>query len=484
MVMRRVLDFFSFYTNIINMKNAYKIRVPDTITRHSLKQKLFEAGLTEYSNNEILVDKMLYVIYTLHRKLLFDGIVGDASNELINLKAVYLKNNLGRSGGVNYKDVIECLKKIKLLQVRESYLSGEFTKGYGLIMDIDYDVHSLELLRWNPLGKSIVQNDSIISKIKDATRENLKRIRVDTNYINELTQREIDPFVKTYYKYFVKSLVSENDLDIYTETDDYGRLHHNLTGAAKELRPALSVYGEEIHSVDISASQLYFSIKGFEAYLKMKANTTNLYQAKDKFPDSTLFINSVLSGNFYRSINQKLQLSDEDLRKNKINILMPIFSQKDPKRRSKYFKALTDMFPTYMDYVKTLKKDNYEDAARHLQRVESGIVIGKIAARLIEENIWFLTVHDAVLCTKDDIDRVYRIIQDEGLKYTGYQPNLKSLLWSGAKIDFSPSVSIEERRKRTSAALHKHWQRKDERKQKRILRRIKDKNRTIYSEGI
>lgn len=163
---------------------------------------------------------------------------------------------------------------------------------------------------------------------------------------------------------------------------------------------------------------------------------------------------------------------------------MPIFSQKDPKRRSKYFKALTDMFPTYMDYVKTLKKDNYEDAARHLQRVESGIVIGKIAARLIEENIWFLTVHDAVLCTKDDIDRVYRIIQDEGLKYTGYQPNLKSLLWSGAKIDFSPSVSIEERRKRTSAALHKHWQRKDERKQKRILRRIKDKNRTIYSEGI
>ena len=440
-----------------------------------------EAELPEYSTNEILIDKMLYVIYTLHRKLLFDGVVGDAGNELMNLKAVYLKENLGRSGGVTYKEVIDCLKKIELLQVRESYLSGEFTKGYGLRMDIDYNIHALELLHWNPLGKSNgIQDDGLISKIKDATMENLKRIKVDTEYTHEIIKREIDPFVKTYYNYFTKSIASDNDMDRYAETDDYGRLHHNITGAAKELRPALSMEGKEIFSVDISASQLYFSIKGFESYLKMKANTAKLYQAKERFPDSTLFIESVLSGNFYNCLNHKLLLSEEGLKANKINILMPIFSQKNPKRKSKYFKALTDTFPTFMDYVKTLKKDTYEDAARHLQRVESNIVIRKVAARLLEEKMWFLTIHDAVLCTKNDLDKVHQIIQAEGLKFTGYKPNVKLSPWSGAKVDFSAPVSPKERRKRVSTTLHKHWERLDDRKKKRILKRNTN-NKTIYS---
>lgn len=455
------------------MGNVYKVRVPDTITRGFLKQKLIEAELTEHSDNEILIDKMLYVIYTLHRKLLFDGVVGDANNELINLKAAYLKDNLGRSGGVTYKDVIEALKKIGLLLVRESYLSGEFPKAYGLKIDIDYDVHTMELLYWNPLDKAIMRNDKLICKIEEITKENLKEIRVDREYTQEITKREIDPYIKTYYNYFINSITSGNDLDRYAETDNYGRLHHNITGAAKELRPALSVDGKEIYSIDISASQLFFSIKGFEAYLKMKANTNNLYQAKNKFPDSSLFITSVLSGTFYNSLNQKLLLNDDELKANKINILMPIFSKQSPKRESKYYKALSEMFPTYMDYIKTLKKSTYKDAARHLQRVESSIVIEKIAPRLIAKNIWFLTVHDAILCTKDDMNVVDQIVREECLKFTGYQPHLKHSLWSGTKLNFNLPLSKEERRKRTSVALHKRWELLDNRKQKRKLRRVK-----------
>jgi hypothetical protein len=177
----------------------------------------------------------------------------------------------------------------------------------------------------------------------------------------------------------------------------------------------------------------------------MKANSSDWDTVCKKFPDVPKFINAVLSGDFYSSINKYLNFTEEEMKANKVKTLMPLFSKKDPKRRTKYHKALEEVFPTFLSYINTKKKKDYADAARFLQAEESAFMIGKVCARLAERGIWFVPIHDCILSKEGDIPLVRAIIEEEGIVYNGFKPNMKSPNWTGFKADLPRARTPEER---------------------------------------
>lgn len=439
----------------------YLIKIPVEITREGIKASLLKANKIKESSNEILLDKMLYVIAEIHRVSLKVYFEDEKGVELTHLHSKFLKKNLGRSGGITYKQVIDYLLLVDLIDVDESYKISNYSKGYGIKnRNKLFHVYQVELKHWKPKprkGSLETKPDGL--NLLSAIRDNIARVDIDWSYVELANMNETSMYAVTSALYNLNSSTKrygrssafpKKIKDIYLTEDDYGRLHHNLTGIGRKYRPALTVDGEDIYSTDLSASQMYFGIKGLVGYAKMKANKKNWEDVCKKLPDVPEYIDTVLNGQFYNAINEFLEFTPEELKANKIKTLMPIFSKKDPKRKTKYLKALEAKFPTFLAFINTKKKNDYADAARFLQREESTIMIEKVCGRLTDLGIWFVPVHDCILSKQCDLATVKQIIEEECEAYNGYKPHMKTSNWTGAKQPLAFPLTREDRAKHLS----------------------------------
>jgi hypothetical protein len=329
---------------------------------------------------------------------------------------------------------------------KSSYFPGNYSKSYGLkYRGKKFSEHTIELKYWQPSPRKLpFKKTDEVTNLIEVIKSNISKIQIDKTYLKKVIVNETSLLKILYYGYSMNALLAKKVGGIYAKSDDFGRLHHNITNISKTLRPALTVSGESIYSVDLSASQLFFSIKGVAAYAKQKKNTSDWRVIEQKLPDVQKFIDAVLKGEFYTSINQHLKFSDEELKVNKVQTLMPIFSQKDPKRKTKYYKALETIFPTFLNFVNSKKKENHADAAKFLQKEESSVMIEKVCARLMSEDFWFLPVHDCILTTINNVDRVKAIIKEECQIYNGFNPHMKVSDWTGAKLELPLFRTPEE----------------------------------------
>jgi hypothetical protein len=426
------------------MKN-FTVRVPTNITLESIRELLLKSIHPNDANNKILIDKMLFVVSEIFR-VQMNSIWDDNHDDgMAHLQAKYLKANLSRSGGVTYKQVIDRLIEIDLIIVNNSYRTLHYSKGYS-IKDFQYNLsfHQVPIETWIPKPRvNSIESTPTGEKIIDQIRTNIADITVNRKYIDFVNKTQINLYAICQILYNVDSTIqkkskrSEHNTglrDIYITCDDFGRVHHNVTSIGKKYRPAFKIMGEDIWGVDVSGSQLFFIIKKLVAYSKMKANSKDWNVVCQKLPDVPLFIENVLSGKFYISIGDHLDMSEEELKANKIQTLMPIFSKKDPKRKTKYLKALEAIYPTLIGCINTMKKDDYTEAAKYLQREESSVMINNVCDTLIKKGIWFVPVHDCILTLKENIQLVQDAIVESCEKYNGFRPHVKVSNWTGVKV--------------------------------------------------
>ena len=416
---------------------------------------MLAADKTNEAANEILLDKMLYLIAQIHRISLRVFFEDEDGVEMTHLHSKWLKKNLGRAGKVTYAKVIEYLLLLDLIEVDDSYKISNYSKSYGIKnRNKLFHVYQVELNHWQPKERKDSMEHTNDGKIILKTiEENISKISVDRAYVELVNINEVNRFRimnSLYFLYTCTRCASVpapgSRINLVSVSDDeYGRVHHNLTGIGRKYRPALTIDGEDIYSTDLSASQMYFGIKGLKGYAKMKANSGNWDKVCEKFPDVLKYIEAVLNGEFYNVINEHLGFTHEELKANKVKTLMPIFSKKDPKRKTKYLKALEAKFPTFLKFINTKKKNDYADASRYLQREESSLMIRRVCGRLTELGIWFVPVHDCILSKKGDIALVKQIIEEEGAAYNGYKPHIKTSNWTGAKEKLTVPITKEER---------------------------------------
>jgi hypothetical protein len=125
---------------------------------------------------------------------------------------------------------------------------------------------------------------------------------------------------------------------------------------------------------------------------------------------------------------------------------MPIFGREQKKKKTKFYKAFEELFPTFLMYINKLKEKGYKTVAQDLQRKESSVMINKVSIRLINEGIWFLPIHDCILAKEEDEELVKKIILNECLLATGMVPHMKKSIWTTKKLDLSPQITIDDQR--------------------------------------
>jgi hypothetical protein len=106
---------------IVYMASKYTVWLPVEITRESFRAGLIKADKLEYASNEILLDKMLFMAAEIHRVSLNNYFLNEDGIELTHLYSKYIKENLKRSGGVTYKEVLDCLFIVDAIDGNSSY---------------------------------------------------------------------------------------------------------------------------------------------------------------------------------------------------------------------------------------------------------------------------------------------------------------------------------------------------------------------------
>jgi hypothetical protein len=89
--------------------------------------------------------------------------------------------------------------------------------------------------------------------------------------------------------------------------------------------------------------------------------------------------------------------------------------------------AIRELYPDVFDAVAEMNARDNGNLPRLMQTMESGVMIGRVAARLLREypSMPLLTVHDSVLVPEECVEVASRVISEEWLDEFGIEPNIK-----------------------------------------------------------
>ena len=199
----------------------------------------------------------------------------------------------------------------------------------------------------------------------------------------------------------------------------YGRFHSNVTSLRTELRPFLSYRGEGLVNLDIRNSQpLFFA-------LLLRDRFGPAATAPD---DVRRYVDLVQAGRFYDHLMAGAGIPDDRRSEFKRQFFGRVFfcpSHWD----SEESRAFAREFPNVARLVQDLKDgpedDSYANLARRLQQAESGLMIGRVAARIGLEMpaAFFLTVHDSILCLEGDAPAIREVMLGE-FAFAGLRPTI------------------------------------------------------------
>lgn len=200
------------------------------------------------------------------------------------LNAKYLEKKISR-----YKNNIEYLKKVGVIETDDSYLTRNVSKGYRLTSPYTGQGFKKTAITYLPLCNKI-KKDSPFRKDKLAAKEfpylakwfQSGKLEIDfkeaSNWINESEKDELliidnnsnfsnskklSEKKKTLEKHRGFRILATRleEKNYYFNKDEFGnRLHTNLTNLPKELRNFLSYDGQNLVSIDIRNSQPYMSL--------------------------------------------------------------------------------------------------------------------------------------------------------------------------------------------------------------------------------
>lgn len=363
LIAQKIILVDNYYNNIKHISKAYKINSKYySINNNSPKMWLHQGEVpvksTSYNvKKEKLSEEEIEVKNT---------VLEDLKKAFINYKKVdvlkkeYLDNLTINSFILNDSIDKEKFNVIfrkgrsekKYWMTKEAALAKAKSMGMNLIQDKDhvYIMPDNEFLEMKRQSKNIAYTDSI-NRLKKGilyARRNKTNNRLDTNYTN------LPGFI-------TKEIFRQND---YVQFDlansQFAILSHTLDG-------------------------------------KLKTEDFNKFKTE------------AYKGELYECIQDELNIDKRIEAKKCMFELM--FSSEDNNTKRK--EMLKKLFPTVVDYVDAYKKDKgYKNFSISLQQKEAEIFIDGIWKEVKREGLLCITKHDAVICRREDMDRVREIIQE------------------------------------------------------------------------
>ncbi|MBA4189487.1 MAG: hypothetical protein C0467_15980 [Planctomycetaceae bacterium] len=215
-----------------------------------------------------------------------------------------------------------------------------------------------------------------------------------------------------------------------------GRVHTNVANLPRQYRQFLRLDKQELFSCDVSTSQPLLlglllqknkETRG-ECRGRVGRGERGSHEAVfNPYSDSSLnvFLEDCLSGTVYDRIATATGYLRDDV---KSMFLAVIYGHPDH-MHTKVGLAIRDLYPDVFNAVVEL---NYElghgGLPKLMQKQESRVMIGRVAARLIRDYpaMPLLTVHDSVLVPEEFAAAATNVIREEWIAEFGVEPGVKT----------------------------------------------------------
>ena len=444
-----------------------KIKIPDYIIADDIENQILNIfpNINKVKKNlsQIWTERILIFLYQIYRGTLHNPKAlekGQISEEQLHYTQIdkNKKNSILSTGG-KYRAKIEEEIIDKLVTIRKTIINDEIRPfyiphekciEYGLIRLPENYVDYILRTQQAKTVQLKIEEQELTSTLRSSEEiqyrrtiiDNTKRITLLNNHSSRATLskrcKKLGITPTEYISNFNQNFFANNVCDNYGH-----RLHHKLTNINSGLIQHIRLEGESLKVIDIVNSQPFFSsilssnlinalIRLYPEFFYLKA-IVPIIKKFEMNKDYQLYSQLCNNGNLYEAIMRgyKQQFSKVINRKTaKETVFTCMFSdyknhkykKKSKKEEIKMFrKAFPSIYGMFNEFQKislmqkVLVRNNNTEAIHKnvsliLQRVESKIMIDYIGRALSENNIFFTTIHDAIITTPDNVEEVKRIL--------------------------------------------------------------------------
>ena len=370
-------------------------------------------------------DKYYYFLSSITYRRIFNKSIKE--NDFVPISSKILHNILNS----RYKERVNELLKMGIVETDGKYYSGEKSKGY--MFTPDYQRKKLKRVN--------ITDSRIISKVnkfrsirakKIALPQHkhlfncLLKIKIEYNQAIEFVDENIIEDKKNSVQKMMIEFIKNIKTNWYWSVDSNGRVHSNASNFPRGLRKFLRWENSSLVEIDIANSQpflfnflIHDYIYLFPSYVTTFSNEICLYKQLTS------------EGKFYDYLMEEFCINEDKSKFKKRFFAKVFYSSEEFNYPKCYFddeicerERFKFLFPNIAGIISYYKRNDYKYLANKLQQIESEIMIGRIVAKLAEKNIFVLTIHDSILTTPDNTEPVRKIIMNEFKKYN-LQPTLK-----------------------------------------------------------
>lgn len=324
----------------------------------------------------------------------------------------------------HYDMILLNLESWGVISVNNSYSSGKKSKSFKLNPQYCKEVKAYQ-----------IKDKTIVSKVLNFRRKKMKNIQslpepyqylqMTSCWLNIDEKKALQFNISNYssdadqYKfnsnfYAINAISTGNT---HFSVDTFGnRAHSNLTNLSSELRQFLSVHDASLGEIDIKNSQPLFF------FLVIKDQPGISEKEKESYRQL------VEDASFYEFFMEEFKIPSEKRDQVKVKVLTEIFFNKNKPYDTKFFKHFKKSFPDIASFIRKVKKEDYTNLARLLQRAESKFVIEKAVARFIQRfgqgYEYISTIHDSIVVKKERIPETFDIVL-ECFREEGINPQVK-----------------------------------------------------------
>ena len=395
----------------------------------TLKKLLVESGsLDKISRNDYKLnfyDKCNWIITSIARKGFAER---NDFRHFVPLHSNQLKAYLGTS---YYKQVIDTLIKIGIINENKKYSTSRFSKSFRLsekAINLGFFEEKIQTKRFqkvidknakrefeevtqNPILEKLIYNTSKLYLLNEwiyyveRILPDAKNIFVD-NYMIDVSDPP-NAFQVSRYNDFFKGFRALNNckspIDVYKapicfkpSISKYGRAYHVGASIPKFIRACMRTKNNELlYEVDMSSAQL--SILVLEWLRNLKNNLDP--QSSDKKKEIKLCLKLLNEGGFYNYITKNSAycsgLENGEL---KYNILKTLNAKYVP---SELNKELKTMFPHFIQFINQIKQEKGHKSISHMHQGAESRLFFSVYSKLPRE-MFALVIHDCILVIKEN----------------------------------------------------------------------------------
>jgi hypothetical protein len=224
----------------------------------------------------------------------------------------------------------------------------------------------------------------------------------------------IDSIVQTYLN--SRDIINTGEVYIKCHDKSYlnwtERLFHPVTNMSRHLRKYLRYKGEPLVNVDIRACQVCL--------------LSILYDNNDPLDieEKSKFVSYVCDKDLYVEISEGLNIDREKSK----NTVFKLMFAKNYSQKGVIYERFKLLFPRLTNIIYNIKrKEGYKRVSQIMQRTESKIMIRGALDHIIEKcGIAAFSIHDSILCPKENAQEVKDIISDFFFNEMKFWPILKA----------------------------------------------------------